>query len=1025
MQSKGLIRTILIVFLVYCAWELLPTFLIGGQNNKAEKYAKEQVAEDPTLDLASMKTAYLDSVGNEKVVNLGITSFTYNELKEQQLKLGLDLQGGMSTVLQVSLVDLIRDLAGNSTDATFDAAVKQAIKDQSNNQADFVTLFGQAFERIDPNARLSAIFATQDLREDISFNSTNAEVLEVLRAKSGEAIKSTYNIIRTRIDQFGVASPNVQLQEDVGRIIVELPGVDNPDRVRELLQATANLEFWECGENSGANGLINFMDRANDAVKRALDAKDPSRISRLKELEAQIAAEDSASLGDASLSDLEDDLDTDSNLDELINEQRRISVPLFSVLTPNVNTLENGSQQVGGGPVVGISYKKDTARVNEYIKMPEFQAVFPKNIKFAWSAIPTENNILQLYALKGKLGNPEPRLEGDVITDARQDTDGTTGEVTVSMQMNRQGAKDWLKITRENKGKPVAIVLDNKVYSAPNIINEISGGNSQITGNFSIREAKDLANILKAGSLPAPAKIIEEAVVGPSLGADNIRSSLIALLVGLILVLIFMLLWYNNGGIAANIALLLNLFFIVGILAAFGGVLTLPGMAGIVLTVGMAVDANVLIFERIREELSNGNGIKQAIRQGYKKSYSAIIDANLTTLITGIILAIFGLGPVLGFAVILIIGIISSMFTAILVTRLYFEWRLDKGAEPKFFTGMSKGVLKNVNIDFIGKRKIAYIIAGVLVGLGLLSILTRGFDLGVDFQGGRNYVIQFDQTPDVEEIRSSLTSAYGETPVVKSFSTDNSLKITTAYKINETGEEVEREIEGLLYAGLKDQFASPPTEDVFKKTHKLSSQKVGPTIADDITNASFLATIIALLMIFGYILLRFRKWQYGLGAVIALFVNVMIVMGIFSIFPGILPFTMEIDQAFIAAILTVIGYSINDTVVVFDRIREYLATYTKKPMKEVINDAINSTLSRTVITSLTTLIVVLILFIFGGEVIRGFAFALLIGIIVGTLSSIFIATPIVTDLTKPERQRVVFNERANRGKNKTKKKATA
>jgi len=586
-------------------------------------------------------------------------------------------------------------------------------------------------------------------------------------------------------------------------------------------------------------------------------------------------------------------------------------------------------------------------------------------------------HFVRLYALKSRFSPPRPRMSGDVVTDALGEF-GQTGKPVVTMRMNSIGANEWSKMTGDNVGKQVAVVLDNKVYSAPTVQGKITGGNTEISGVFTVRETKDLANILKAGSLPAKTEIVEKAVVGPSLGEESVRSGLLALILGLATVLVFMIIYYGNGGLVANIVLILNLFFIVGVLAAFGAALTLPGMAGIVLTVGMAVDANVLIFERIREELLKGSGIKKAVADGYQKSYSAILDANITTFITGVILAIFGLGPVYGFAVILCIGIISSLFTAIFVARLFFDARLAKGKEPTFWTGLSKGAFKNLNIDFISKRRPAYLVAGLLVLLGLTSIAVRSFDFGVDFRGGRNYVVQFDDEINVGEVRSALTAQFeNEAPVVKSFSTDNKLKITTDYKIDEGGSAVDEEVESLLFAGLKGFYKDPPTFEKFKQDYRLSSQKVGPTIADDIKSSSILATIIALTCIFLYILFRFRKWQYGLAAIIALAANVAIVMGVFSLGAGILPFTLEIDQAFIAAILTVISF--------------------------------------------TTLFVVLVLFIFGGEVIRGFAFALVLGIIVGTLSSIFIASPIVADLTAPERQRVVYNERAKRGGQKKKK----
>ena len=1024
MQGKGLIRTFLLLLVLVCLYYLSFTFITARQNSKANSYAQQMFNNNEAVDVSTAKALYLDSIANVNIVNLGPLKYTFNECKERQLNLGLDLQGGMSTVLQLSLVDLIKYLSSQTSDATFHQAVDMAIQNQRNSDDNFVTLFGNAFNQIDPNARLAAIFSTPELKDKVNFNSTNEEVLAVLQEKADEAVESTFKIIRTRIDQFGVASPNVQLQKEKGRIFVELPGVDNPERVTKLLEATAKLEFWETDENSGAQGIAARLFEADRKLKELLDAENPERVVRLKELNEPLnpvtdSIEEKDSIENSLLAD-----NTTAEIDttkSAVEERSELSNPLFSVLQLAFGN-SGGRQVPQTGAIVGYSTKNDTAKVMEYLNKKGVKGVFPATTKFAWDANSFEDDngqqFVRLFALKSRFSPPRPRMAGDVVSDASGDF-GQTGKPVVSMAMNSIGANEWSKMTGDNVGKQVAVVLDNKVYSAPTVNGKINGGNTEISGQFTVRETKDLANILKAGSLPAKPEIVEKAVVGPSLGEDSVKSGLLALVLGLVTVLIFMIVYYGNGGLVANIVLILNLFFIIGVLAAFGAALTLPGMAGIVLTVGMAVDANVLIFERIREELLKGSGIKRAVADGYQKSYSAILDANITTFITGIILAMFGLGPVYGFAVILCIGILSSLFTAIFVARLFFDARLEKGKEPTFWTGLSKGAFKNLNIDFISKRRAAYLIAGFLVLLGLTSIAVRGFDFGVDFRGGRNYVVQFDDKVDVGDIRSALATQFNdETPIVKTFSTDNQLKITTDYKIDESGSQIDTEVESLLFAGIKGFYKDPPTYEKFKKEYRLSSQIVGPTIADDIKSSSILATLIALTCIFLYILFRFRKWQYGLAAIIALAVNVGIVMGVFSLFAGILPFTLEIDQAFIAAILTVIGYSINDTVVVFDRIREYLGIYTKQPMKEVINSAINSTLSRTLITSFTTLFVVLVLFIFGGEVIRGFAFALLLGIVVGTLSSIFIASPIVADLTAPGRQRVVFNERAKRKKEK-------
>ncbi|MCL4142754.1 UNVERIFIED_CONTAM: hypothetical protein GTU68_013392 [Idotea baltica] len=718
-------------------------------------------------------------------------------------------------------------------------------------------------------------------------------VIKALEAKT--AVKTTFEIIKTRIDKFGVSQPNIQLIENQGRIVVELPGVDDPDRVSKLVQQTANLEFWAVREMD--NDLVRIFANANSRLAQQQKLKNNATVNK----PTVVAKADSTKNDNSSL-----------NLDDTTTD--------------------------------------------------------------------------------------ETLLDGTAVTDARQDFDPMTSEVVVSMDMNTEGSKAWAKLTKNNVGQFVAVVLDDLVYSAPRVNGEIKGGSTQISGNFSVIEGQDLANILKAGKLPAPARIIESNTVGPSLGQSSINAGLLSLLAGIGLVLVFMVVYYSKGGIVSVIALLLNLFFIIGILASLGATLTLPGMAGIVLTIGMAVDANVIIYERIREELADGKALKKAIAEGFQKSYSAIIDANLTTLITAIILAYFGLGPVLGFAVILIIGIFSSLFTAVLISRLLIDWRMESGTEMTFWSGASKGAFKNLDIDFVSKRKISYVVSGVLITLGIVSMIFSGFELGVDFQGGRTYVVKFDKNVETNDVIGALSTQFGAAPLVTTYGSTDQMKITTSYEIDNKGTEIDQQVAEKLFAGVKGLYnTAPASYDIFAKNNILSSQKVGPTIADDITKNSMIAGALALMGILLYITIRFRKWQYGVAAVVTVIHDSLILLSVFSIFK-FLPFSMEINQAFIAAILTVIGYSINDTVVVFDRIREYLATRFDKPLIGTVNDAINSTLSRTIITSLTTLIVVLILFIFGGEVIRGFAFALLIGIVVGTYSSIFVATPLVVDL---------------------------
>ncbi len=1015
MQAKGLVKFFGIALFLVCLYQLSFTWLASSVDKKADRFAADQVSAIANLSdeakadkLRKAKRSYLDSVSTESV----FMGYTYDDIKSRQLNLGLDLQGGMSAVLQVTLDDLIRSLANNSEDALIKKAIRATKELQKNNEADFVTLFGQAFSQVGNGAKMATLFANANNQDVIDYNSSNEQVLAYIRTQADDAVNQTFKILRTRIDKFGVTQPNINLLENSGRIQVELAGVDDPERVRQLLQATAKLEFWEV-YNADAE-MSKMVFAANEAVKKEQGIEDLKKEDAKKDVGDAAtdtpegdtaAANDTTAAKEGSLVDKasgDSGAASDSlSQDELVRQNPFIAALNFS-----------GS----GGATIGYANGKDTARLNSYLKMPAVRAEFPPNLKFLYGAKAIEgtdgnNNLFPVYAIKSRQGSVfKAPMEGDVIIDARGDYNYDQ-QIIVNMDMNSEGATKWRKLTGENIGKSVAIVLDDQVYSAPVVQSEIAGGTSQITGQFDITEAQDLANILKAGKLPAPARIVEEALVGPSLGAKSIRAGLISLLAGILLVLGFMIFYYSKGGWVANLALILNLFFVVGVLASIGATLTLPGMAGIVLTIGMAVDANVIIFERIREELARGSGMKKAIADGYSKSYSAIIDANLTTLITAIILSYFGLGPVLGFATVLMIGIFSSLFTAILVTRLFIDWRLGKGDKFSFYTNATKGMFKGTDIDFIGKRKKFYMIGGAVIAIGLLSMMFKGFELGVDFKGGRTYVVDFDKSVSASDITSALADkgVFGMKPLVRTYGSNDQVKITTQYMIDSEEKEADNIVMKTLYAGLaKANMLGTTTEDQFISGNAevpnkiMSSQKVGPTIADDITRGAIWATIFALMGIFLYILIRFRKWQYGLAAVLTIIHDTLILLTIFSLFSGFLPFSLEIDQVFIAALLTVIGYSINDTVVVFDRIREYLTLNPKRKQEDVINEAINSTLSRTVVTSLTTLLVVLILFIFGGEVIRGFSFALLIGIIVGTYSSIFVATPIVVDLTKAD-----------------------
>ncbi len=1027
MQGKGVVKFFAIALVIVCLYQLSFTWIVSNIEKDANQYATN-IAENSGLTdqdeinnlLKTKEQEYLDSINTEVVYDLFIKQYTYRECKELQLNLGLDLQGGMSVTLQVSLEDMVKSMANDSKDPTFNKALALASKRQTNSQDNFVTLFGTAINEVDPDFQLASVFASLENKDVIDYNSTNEEVLAVIRKESDDAVKRTFNILRTRIDKFGVTQPNISLQASTGRISVELPGVKDPARVRKLLQATAKLEFWETFDNrevldylTQANKKLGEKESLSDTTGTNLSISDSSTTTEedpisnlLGEAEETIdstleAVEDTAS---SILGDLIGESDDSTEAETFSAEDFAKENPLFSILSPVGRNTEQGffPQE---GPAVGYTLGKDRKKVDEYLEMDIVKSIFPRNIKFLWGAKPIneENDVYMLYAIKTRTNDDRAPLEGDVITDARQDFDPSRS-VEVSMNMNTEGARIWKRLTGDNVGKSIAIVLDDLVYSAPNVNSEISGGRSSISGSFEINEAKDLATILKAGKLPAPARIVEEDVVGPSLGQESIDAGLNSLIGGLALVLLFMIVYYGGGGIVANVALVFNLFFIIGILSSLGATLTLPGIAGIVLTIGMSVDANVLIFERIKEELFRGKGLRLAIVDGYKNSYTSIIDANLTTLLTGIILAFFGSGPILGFATVLIIGILSSLFTAIMITRLLVDIYIGKDKAISFANKVTEKTFRNLNLNIINKRKIGYVISSILIIAGIASIITKGFELGVDFKGGRTYVVRFDEAVNTSSVREALYDSFGEFPIVKTFGNENQVKINTAYMIEDKSTETDSIIEHKLYEGLSLFFDEDVSFENFIENYKMSSQKVGPTIADDIKTGAVWATIFALIGIFIYLLIRFKKWQYGLGAIFALFHDVMIVLGLFSILSGILPFSLEIDQAFIAAILTVIGYSINDTVVVFDRIREYLGLHPTTEKKEVFNQAINSTLSRTMITSLTTLLVVIILFLFGGEVIRGFSFALLIGILAGTYSSVFIAAPTVVDLDGKEKK---------------------
>ena len=1006
MQNKGAVLTLAILFAAVCLYQLSFTWKAQQIEERAEEYAEGD---------SQKYHNYLDSISGETVYNfLGLKKFTYKDVKELEINLGLDLKGGMNVTLEVSVKDLIRALSNYSNDSTFNAALARASELQEESQEDFVTLFGQAFEEIDPNAKLASVFNTLELRDRISFNSTNEEVLDVIREETNAAINNSFNILRTRIDRFGVAQPNIQQLQTKGRILVELPGVEDQNRVRNLLQGTAKLEFWETYENQQvypylleANERLKNMqspETKNDTLSadsensgQEMEAEETAATEE-EEAEEQDTAEQESSLLDEIEAGAESDT-TEAGLDNL--ENFRKEYPLFAVLNPSTD--QNG--QLFPGPSIGIAHSKDTAEVNEYLNREQIRNIFPRDMKFRWTANPIDEagNYFRLIALKVTTRDGQPPLDGDVIVDARQDFDQFGSNPEVSMTMNSEGAKTWQRMTKENIGKSIAIVLDDYVRSFPTVQNEISGGRSSITGLESIEEAKDLANILKSGKMPAPANIIQEEIVGPSLGQEAINSGLYSFLIAFVLVLLYMFFFYSkNAGLTANVALITNMFFIIGVLASLGATLTLPGIAGIVLTIGMSVDANVLIYERVQEELRAGKGIKLAVSDGYKNAYSAIIDGQVTTLLTGIVLYVFGSGPIKGFATTLIIGIITSLFSAIFITRLIFEYRLGKNKKVKFTSTFTDNWLRNTAVKFLEKRRTFYIISGAFIILSVGSLFVRGLNYGIDFKGGRTYVVRFEQDVSVADVQEALTAVYGTAPEVKTYGSNNQVKITTDYKIGDNSENIDNEVEALLMQGLQqgDFIPDDVTLEEFTSDYQMSSQKVGPTISDDIRKDSAIAIGFALIIIFLYILIRFRNWQYGLGAVAALAHDSLIVLGIFSLLYGVLPFSLEIDQAFIAAILTVLGYSINDTVVVFDRIREYLHLYPKRERVNNVDNALNSTLRRTFSTSLSTFVVLLAIFLFGGATIRGFTFALLIGVLVGTYSSLFIATPIAFDTQK-------------------------
>ncbi|MDX9928201.1 MAG: protein translocase subunit SecDF, partial [Bacteroidales bacterium] len=860
---------------------------------------------------------------------------------------------------------------------------------------DFITLFVRSFEELDPNARLAGVFGTVELKDRINFNSTNADVQKVLETETNSAIDNAFNVLRNRIDRFGVVQPNISHLQPRGRILVELPGVKDPERVRDLLQGTANLEFWETYENPE---VIGFLMQANDYLRSIMPTDAiAAAIDSVAEGTVEGAAQDTTAAGEKSLLDMVSS-DTTAATEASSLEEFTRQNPLFGLLRPNVSP----EGQAEPSSIVGFAAGKDTARVNDYLAMNQIKSLFPRELKFYWSQNPHKwdptNTLYELHAIKITTRDGRAPLTGDVVTAARPSTGVTGSDIKVDFSMNAEGAKIWQRMTRDNIGRCIAVVLDDYVRSYPRVQNEIAGGNTEITGDFTLEEAEDLANILKSGKMPAPARIIQDTVVGPSLGKEAINSGMKSFVIAFIIVLIYMVFYYSrSAGTVADIAMTINLFFMMGVLVSLNAVLTLPGIAGIVLTIGMSVDANVLIFERIKEELRGGKGVKQAIADGYKGASSAIIDSNLTTLLTGVILYYFGTGPIKGFASTLVIGIITSLFSAVLVSRLIYEWLLKRNVHLKFSAPYTENFLENMHIDFVGLRKYGYIFSISLSILAVITLATKGLSQGIDFTGGRTYVVRFEQPVNTVEIANLLSDELEGDPVVVTFGSENQVKISTKYKVNDPA--ASTEVNGLLYTGLKELIPGVD-QQTFINDYIVSSEAVGPTIAKDQSAKAVWAILLALVGMFLYIFIRFRKWQYGLGSVVALAHDVIIVLGLYSILQGIMPFSMDIDQSFIAAILTVVGYSLNDTVVIFDRIREYLPIYRKRSKREVYNMALNSTLARTLNTGMATIFVLIVIFIFGGEVIRGFIFALLFGIVFGTYSSLFVSTPVLYETTK-------------------------
>ncbi len=1000
MQSKGFIKLIAVLLALACVYQLSFTF----KTRSVEKQAAAYAAQFPLDRQAEAEQHFLDSVQNLPVYNVGFKRFTYKECKEKELNLGLDLKGGMNVMLEVQVEDVVKALAGDSqSDPAFMQAIAEADEAmKSGDSKDYIGDFVKAYERLTNGGSLAAIFVSPD-RKDISLESTNADVEKILKRETEAAIAASFNVLRSRIDHFGVTQPNIMRLPNSHRILVELPGVKEPQRVRDLLQGTASLEFWT---TYNANEVLPSLMTADKYLRSALaEAAASGESVKAEVVEKQKSAGEAGDL----ISEIGETAETAPAASERFD---RAQNPLFAVLDPSF----------AGGAAVGAAYKADMAAVEAYLSDPKVREFFPADIEFKWG-VKGDDRIdgrYYLYAIRVATSDGRAPLDGSVITEAREQYAERGASAVVSMTMNAEGAQEWSRLTGENIGKCIAIVLDGYVYSAPNVRTKIDKGSSEISGDFTIQEAQDLANVLSSGKVPAPAKIIQDTVVGPSLGQESINAGMLSFLIAFVLVLLYMGLFYKTAGWMSDIALLTNVFLLMGILVSFGAVLTLPGIAGIVLTMGMAVDANVIIYERIKEELRGGKSLSLAIKDGFSKAYSAIIDGNLTTIITGIVLFIFGNGPVQGFATTLIIGIITSFLCAVFITRLLIEWIVAKWGHISFSRRWSENFLNNTHVDFIAKRKIAYIVTAVLILLSCVSFAVRGLNLGAEFTGGRAYVVRFDKAVSAEEVRGRVEQAFAAqadadaasvSSEVKQYGNENQMRIVTQYRFDDTSDEATAEVERIIYDAVAPLYSYDITFEQFRNTQTdvngiLNADKIGPSIAKDMTWNAIYSVLFSLIAIGLYIIFRFKRWQWATGATLALAVNALFIIGLFSMFYGLMPFNLEVNQAFIAAILTIIGYAINDTVVVFDRIREFLGLYPKRTLRENVNNAINSTLSRTINTSGTTLVTLLAIFFFGGETIRGFIFALTVGVVVGTAATIFIATPVAYDLmTRSDRKK--------------------